>query len=87
MIFELNRVCNAILFEARKLQIDFMSDFGIFSIDGIGHEQNRVVRFVYKEGDMYKGLKDFITVAQSRDYYRPFDEIRIRRMLCDMLTQ
>ena len=48
---------------------------------------NRVVRFVYKEGDMYKGLKDFITVAQSRDYYRPFDEIRIRRMLCDMLTQ
>ena len=36
---------------------------------------------------MYKGLKDFITVAQSRDYYRPFDEIRIRRMLCDMLTQ
>lgn len=87
MIFELNRVCNAILFEARKLQIDFMSDFGIFSIDGIGHEKNRVVRFVYKEGDMYKGLKDFITVAQSRDYYRPFDEIRIRRMLCDMLTQ
>lgn len=87
ILFELTRVCNAILFEARKLQIDFMSDFGIFSIDGIGHEQNRIIRLVYKEGDMYKGLKDFILVAQSRDYYRPFDEHRIRRMLCDMLAQ
>lgn len=84
MIFELTRVCNAILIESRKLQIDFMSDFGIFSIDGIGHGRNQRVRLTYKEGEIYKGLEDFIMVAQTREHFRAFDENRIGRLLGDM---
>lgn len=86
LIYELTRVCNALLAEARKLMIDYYPDFGIFSIDGISHKGSVIVRFEYREGEMYKGLESFIGEAMTREFYRPFDKERIARVLGDMLN-
>jgi len=85
LTFELTRICNAILSEARHLMVDFMPDFGIFSIDGINHKGNVIVKFEYEDGEIYKGLEDFIETAMTRKYYTTFDKERARKVLSDIL--
>ncbi len=85
LTYELARICNAILTEARHLMVDFMSGFGVFTIDGISHKGNKIVKFVYKNGEIYKGLEDFIEVAMVREVHSPFDKERVRRVLGEML--
>lgn len=85
LTYELTRICNAILSEARHLMVDFMSDFGIFSIDGINHKGNVIVKFEYEDGEIYKGLEDFIEAAMSRKFHTAFDKKRVRKVLGDLL--
>jgi hypothetical protein len=85
LTYELTRICNAILTEARRLLTDFMSGFGVFTIDGIGHKGNKIVKFVYKNGEMYKGLEDFIETAMTREVHSNFDKGRVRKVLGDVL--
>ena len=85
LTYELTRICNAILSEARHLMVGFMSDFGIFSIDGINHKGNVIVKFEYEDGEIYKGLEDFIETAMSRKFHVAFDKKRVREVLGDLL--
>lgn len=85
LTYELTRICNAILSEARHLKVGFMSDFGIFSIDGITHKGNVIVKFEYEDGEIYKGLEDFIETAMSRKFHTAFDKKRVRKVLSDIL--
>ena len=85
LTYELTRICNAILSEARHLVVDFMSDFGIFSIDGISHKGNVIVKFEYEDGEIYKGLDDFIETAMSRKFHTAFDKERARKVLGELL--
>lgn len=85
LTYELTRICNAILSEARHLMIDFMSDFGLFSIDGISHKGNIIVKFEYEDGEIYKGLDNFIETAMSRKFHTAFDKKRVRKVLSDIL--
>ena len=85
LTYELARICNAILTEARHLMVDFMSGFGVFTIDGICHKGNKIVKFVYKNGEMYKGLEDFIETAMTREIHSNFDKNRVRRVLGNIL--
>jgi len=84
LTYELTRICNAILSEARNLMIDFMSDFGIFTIDGISHKGNVIVKFEYEDGEIYRGLEDFIETAMSRKFHTVFDKERVRKVLGDL---
>jgi hypothetical protein len=85
LTYELARICNAILTEARHLMVDFMSGFGVFTIDGISHKGNKIVKFVYKNGEIYKGLEDFIETAMTREIHSNFEKNRIRRVLGNIL--
>ena len=85
LTYELTRICNAILSEARHLMIDFMSDFGIFSIDGITHKGNVIVKFEYEDDEIYRGLEDFIESAMTRKFHNTFDKNRIRKVLGDLI--
>ena len=85
LTYELTRICNAILSEARHLMVGFMSDFGIFSIDGINHKGNVIVKFEYEDGEIYKGLEDFIETAMSRKFHTAYDKKRVRKVLSDIL--
>jgi len=85
LTYELTRICNAILTEARHLVEDFMSDFGIFSIDGINHKGNVIVKFEYEDNEIYRGLEDFIETAMSRKYHTGFDKERVKKVLADIL--
>ena len=85
LTYELTRICNAILSEARHLMVGFMSDFGIFSIDSITHKGNEIVKFEYEDGEIYKGLEDFIETAMSRKFHTAFDKKRVRKVLSDIL--
>lgn len=85
LTYELARICNAILSEARHLMVDFMSGFGVFTIDGISHKGNKIVKFVYKNGEMYKGLEDFIETAMTREIHSTFDKNRVRNVISDIL--
>lgn len=85
LTYELARICNAILSEARHLMVDFMSGFGVFTIDGISHKGNKIVKFVYKNGEMYKGLEDFIETAMTREVHSNFDKGRVRKVLEEIL--
>ena len=64
--------------------IDFMSDFGIFTIDGISHKGNVIVKFEYEDGEIYRGLEDFIETAMSRKFHTVFDKERVRKVLGDL---
>ena len=85
LTYELARICNAILSEARHLMVDFMSGFGVFTIDGISHKGNKIVKFVYKNGEIYKGLEDFIETAMTREVHSNFDKGRVRKVLEEIL--
>lgn len=85
MIFELTCLCNSLLREARRVKVDYMPDFGIFSISGLGHKGNGIVKFLYRKGEIYKGLKDFLDTAMTRENYRPFKKDRVVRVLGDVL--
>lgn len=85
LTYELTRICNDILAEARHLMIEFMSDYGVFTIDGIGHKGDVVVKFEYESGELYKGLDDFIETAMNRKYHMNFDTKRVRKVLSDIL--
>lgn len=87
MTYELARICNAILSEARHLMVDFMLGFGVFTIDGICHKGNKIVKFVYKNGEIYKGLDDFIEVAMTREVHSNFDKGRVRKVLEEILMR
>lgn len=64
---------------------DFMSGFGVFTIDGISHKGNQIVKFVYKNGEIYKGLEDFIETAMTREIHSTFDKNRVRNVISDIL--
>lgn len=85
LTYELARICNAILNEARRIKVNFMSDFGIFTIDEIGHRGNKIIKFEYKDGEMYKGIEDFIETAMTRDVHTTFDKERVKEVLGDIL--
>lgn len=87
MIYEVTRICNAILSEARLLSVDYMSDFGIFAIDGIRHQRDKVVTFQYKDGEIYKGIMDFIDSSITREYYAHFDRQKLEKVLDAVLTK
>jgi len=81
MVFELTRLCNAILREARNLSIDFMSDFGIFTIDGFLHQGTTIIKFEYEEGESYSGLRDFVDTAMTRKYHIKYSKERVTKIL------
>ena len=85
MVFELTCLGNQLLKEARHVKVDFIPDFGIFSIDGISHKRNGIVKFFYREGELYNGLKDFLDVATTREFYRPLDKVRVSRIIKEIL--
>lgn len=85
MVFELTCLCNKLIQEARRIKVDYMSDFGIFSISGLSHKRNGIVKFLYRDGEMYKGLKDFLDTAMTRENYRPFDKDRVVKILGEVL--
>jgi hypothetical protein len=62
-----------------------MSDYGAFTIDGIVHKGDIVVKFEYEDGEIYKGLDEFIETAMSRKFHNPFDKTRIRKVLGDLI--
>ena len=79
--FELTRICNALLFEARRLMVDYKQDFGIFHIDGIHHNGDEIARFEYAPGECYVGLNDFINTAMTRKYHIKFSIDRVMKIL------
>lgn len=85
LTYELTRICNSILAEARHLMIDFMSDYGVFTIDGIAHKGDIVVKFEYEDGEIYKGLDEFVETAMTREFHNTFDKSRIRKVLGDLI--
>lgn len=85
MVFELTCLGNQLLKEARRVKVDFIPDFGIFSIDGISHKRNGIVKFFYRKGELYNGLKDFLDVATTREFYRPLDKVRVSRIIKEVL--
>ena len=85
MVFELTCLCNSLLQEARRVKVDYMPDFGIFSISGLGHKGNGIVKFFYREGEIYKGLRDFLDTAMTRENYRPFEKDRVVRVLGEVM--
>ena len=85
MVFELTCLCNCLLREARRVKVDYMPEFGIFSISGLGHKGNGIVKFLYREGEIYKGLRDFLDTAMTRENYRLFKKDRVVRVLGDVL--
>lgn len=87
MIYEFTRICNAILSEARLMSVDYMPDFGIFAIDGIGHQRDKVVTFQYKDDEIYKGIMDFIDSSITREYYARFDKQKLEKVLAAVLTK
>jgi hypothetical protein len=44
-----------------------------------------IVKFEYEDGEIYKGLEDFIETAMTRKYYTTFDKERARKVLSDIL--
>ena len=54
-------------------------------IDGISHKGNKIVKFVYKNGEIYKGLEDFIETAMTREVHSNFDKGRVRKVLEEIL--
>lgn len=62
-----------------------MPDFGVFSIDGISHKGNVIVKFEYEDGEIYKGLEDFMETAMSRKFHTAFDKERARKVLGELL--
>lgn len=87
MIFELTRLCNAILRVARNLSIDFMSDFGIFTIDGFLHQGTTIIKFEYEEGESYNGLRDFVDTAMTRKYHFKYSKEKVTKILGDLVTK
>lgn len=85
MVFELTCLSNHLLEEARRVKVDFISKFGIFSIDGISHKRNAIVKFIYRKGEIYNGLKDFLDVATTREFYRPLGKKRVVRVIKELL--
>lgn len=85
MVFELTCLGNQLLKEARCVKVDFMPEFGIFSIDGISHKGNGIVKFYYRRGEIYNGLKEFLNVATTRKFYRPLEIERVSRVIKEIL--
>jgi hypothetical protein len=44
-----------------------------------------IVKFEYEDGEIYKGLEDFIETAMSRKFHTAFDKKRVRKVLSDIL--
>lgn len=87
LTYELARICNAILTESRHLMVDFMSGFGVFTIDGISHKGNKIVKFVYKNDEIYKGIEDFIETAMTREVHSNFEKERVKIVLGELLKK
>lgn len=87
MVYELTRLCNAILSEARKLMVDYMSDFGVFAIDGISHKGSVIVKFEYEEGELYSGLKDYIDVALKRKFHSVYDKDLLLKVIEEIVKE
>ena len=85
MTFEITRLCNSIITEARGLMVDYKPDFGIFAIDSIHHLRNVIVRLEYEEGEIYNGLKDFWEKAITRQFHREYSKERVARVLGEIL--
>lgn len=87
MVFELTCLCNKLLQEARRVKVDYKPDFGIFSICGLGHKKNGIVRFFYRNGEVYRGLRDFLDTAMTREFFWPFKIDRVKRVLGAVLEE
>lgn len=87
MVFELTRLCNAILREARDLSIDFMSVFGVFTIDGFLHQGTTIIKFEYEEGESYNGLKDFVDTAMTRKYHFKYSKEKVTKILGKLVAK
>lgn len=79
--FEIMRLCNKLLCEIRSIKVDYLSSFGIFSIDEVSDPQGRVARFIYRKDESYKGLKGFLDSSTHREFYRTFEKERVERIL------
>lgn len=53
-------------------------------MDGISHKGNVIVKFEYEDGEIYRGLEDFIETAMSRKFHTVFDKERVRKVLGDL---
>ena len=67
--------------------VDFMSGFGVFTIDGISHKGNKIVKFMYKNDEIYKGIEDFIETAMTREVHSNFEKERVKIVLGELLKK
>lgn len=84
--FEITRLCNKLLKEVRCIKADYLSSFGIFSIDGVIGSKGRIAKFYYRDGESYKGLKDFLDSSMKREYHRSFDKKIVEGILKDIIN-